>query len=162
MRWDISSRASSRCAPPWANVQVRCFKAAVARRLAGHLKRRKFDASDGHLRCSSERCSPELAFCSQESAHGQVRERSQKERITGGQSPGDGDRKSAQAESEGLEGTLPRAFWRGIAIFESCPLISANCLALQARAEGDLSERARKRIVELADDHELRLRAPCS
>ena len=33
---------------------------------------------------------------------------------------------------------------------------------LQARAEGDLSERARKRIVELADDHELRLRAPCS
>src|SRR5947209_15488548 len=129
MRWDISSRASSRCAPPWANVQVRCFKAAVARRLAGHLKRRKFDASDGHLRCSSERCSPELAFCSQESAHGQVRERSQKERITGGQSPGDGDRKSAQAESEGLEGTVPRAFWRGIAIFESCALISANCLA---------------------------------
>ena len=33
---------------------------------------------------------------------------------------------------------------------------------LQARAEGDLSERARKRIVELADDHELRLRAPRS
>src|SRR3954449_984046 len=33
---------------------------------------------------------------------------------------------------------------------------------LQARAEGDLSERARKRILELADDGELRLRAPRS
>src|SRR5947208_1358620 len=31
---------------------------------------------------------------------------------------------------------------------------------LQARAGGDLSERARKRMLELADDHELRLRAP--
>jgi DUF2924 family protein len=31
---------------------------------------------------------------------------------------------------------------------------------LQARAEGDLSERARKRMLELADDQELRLRAP--
>ena len=33
---------------------------------------------------------------------------------------------------------------------------------LQARAEGDLSERARKRMLELADDDELRLRAPRS
>jgi hypothetical protein len=33
---------------------------------------------------------------------------------------------------------------------------------LQARAEGDLSERARKRMLELADDHALRLRAPRS
>jgi hypothetical protein len=33
---------------------------------------------------------------------------------------------------------------------------------LQARAEGDLSERARKRILELADDREVRLRAPRS
>jgi hypothetical protein len=33
---------------------------------------------------------------------------------------------------------------------------------LQARAEGDLTERARKRILELADDGELRLRAPRS
>ena len=31
---------------------------------------------------------------------------------------------------------------------------------LQARTEGDLSERARKRMLELADDRELRLRAP--
>src|SRR3954447_15047035 len=31
---------------------------------------------------------------------------------------------------------------------------------LQAKAEGDLSERARKRAVELADDADLRLRAP--
>jgi hypothetical protein len=31
---------------------------------------------------------------------------------------------------------------------------------LQARAEGDLSERARKRMLELANDDELRLRAP--
>jgi hypothetical protein len=33
---------------------------------------------------------------------------------------------------------------------------------LQARAEGDLSERARKRILELANDDDLRLRAPRS
>jgi hypothetical protein len=33
---------------------------------------------------------------------------------------------------------------------------------LQARAEGDLSERARKRALELADDHQARLRAPRS
>src|SRR5947199_8018435 len=33
---------------------------------------------------------------------------------------------------------------------------------LQARAEGDLSERARRRMLELADDHALRLRAPRS
>ena len=31
---------------------------------------------------------------------------------------------------------------------------------LQARAEGDLSERARRRAVEIADDADLRLRAP--
>jgi hypothetical protein len=31
---------------------------------------------------------------------------------------------------------------------------------LQAKAEGDLSERAQKRMLELADDRELRLRAP--
>src|SRR3982751_3272642 len=31
---------------------------------------------------------------------------------------------------------------------------------LQAKAEGDLSERARKRAAELADDADLRLRAP--
>src|SRR5436309_7197009 len=31
---------------------------------------------------------------------------------------------------------------------------------LQAKAEGDLSERARKRAAELADDTDLRLRAP--
>jgi hypothetical protein len=33
---------------------------------------------------------------------------------------------------------------------------------LQARAEGDLTERARKRMLELANDDELRLRAPRS
>lgn len=33
---------------------------------------------------------------------------------------------------------------------------------LQARAEGDLSERARKRMLELADDRDVRLRAPRS
>src|SRR5438128_10479977 len=31
---------------------------------------------------------------------------------------------------------------------------------LQARAEGDLSERARQRALEIADDAELRIRAP--
>jgi len=31
---------------------------------------------------------------------------------------------------------------------------------LQANAEGDLSERARRRAVEIADDRDLRLRAP--
>jgi hypothetical protein len=37
-----------------------------------------------------------------------------------------------------------------------------RCIAwrLQARAEGDLSERARRRASEIADDAELRLRAP--
>jgi len=33
---------------------------------------------------------------------------------------------------------------------------------LQAREEGDRSERARKQMLELADDHHLRLRAPRS
>src|SRR3954454_5251625 len=72
---------------------------------------------------------PQLAFCSQESAHGQVRERSQKEKNTGGQSYCDGDRRSAEAENEGFEDTLPGAVWRGIAIFEPRALISPDCLA---------------------------------
>ena len=37
-----------------------------------------------------------------------------------------------------------------------------RCIAwrLQARVEGDLSERARRRALEIADDADLRIRAP--
>ncbi len=41
-------------------------------------------------------------------------------------------------------------------------LIKRIAWRLQARAEGDLSERARKRAAELADDADLRTRAPAS
>src|SRR5580692_4978983 len=34
------------------------------------------------------------------------------------------------------------------------------CFRLQANAEGDLSERARRRAAEIADDRDLRVRAP--
>jgi hypothetical protein len=39
-------------------------------------------------------------------------------------------------------------------------LLRRICWRLQADAEGDLSQRARRRAVEIADDRDLRLRAP--
>jgi hypothetical protein len=39
-------------------------------------------------------------------------------------------------------------------------LLRRICWRLQANAEGDLSERARSRAVEIADDRDLRMRAP--
>src|SRR3954453_16890827 len=88
--------------------------------------------------------SPALAFCSQQSAHGQRRERSRKEKITGGQSPGDGDRKSAEAENEVVESALPGVVWRGIAILKSGALISPDCMAFtgqsRRRSEGTSAE----------------------
>src|SRR4051812_47604227 len=75
MPWGISSRVSFRCAPQWVNARIRCSEQQC---WPGTWTLASARARDGASPMSIRGCSLRLAFSSQESAHGQVRERSQR------------------------------------------------------------------------------------
>src|SRR3954468_8529602 len=90
-----------------------------------------------------QQCSSLTCFSLAHRAFMEVGEpRSHEERSNHDGSTRDGDRESTEAENNGVESKVSGAVWRGIALFESCAPVSADCLAL-AGEDGRRSERAR-------------------
>jgi Protein of unknown function (DUF2924) len=111
------------------------------------------------LRIPGQSALSALAFPAKESVHGTVVNSRRKDSVHG-PSRGSSDRGVAALERRCFEDQIPRCFWEESKSSNKQFLFRRIAWRLQAKVEGDLSERARRRAAEIASDADLRTRAP--